>query len=90
VEDWLLEVERVMRLCIKKIIEDSLKDYKEGGGGRRGVMKQEGRGRVGNVEGGGCVGWGGGDGIKNGLCGCEYTVATMRIWAIILRWSSHS
>ena len=29
VEDWLLEVERVMRLSLKKIIEASLKDYKE-------------------------------------------------------------
>lgn len=29
VEDWLLEVERVMRKSLKEIIEDSLKDYKE-------------------------------------------------------------
>ena len=29
VEDWLLEVERVMRKSLKQIIEDSLKDYKE-------------------------------------------------------------
>lgn len=29
VEDWLLEVERVMRLSLKRIIEESLKDYKE-------------------------------------------------------------
>ncbi len=29
VEDWLLEVERVMRVSLKQIIEDSLKDYKE-------------------------------------------------------------
>ena len=29
VEDWLLEVERVMRISLKKIIEDSLINYKE-------------------------------------------------------------
>lgn len=29
VEDWLLEVERVMRGSLKKIIEDSLINYKE-------------------------------------------------------------
>lgn len=29
VEDWLLEVERVMRLSLKRIIEESLHDYKE-------------------------------------------------------------
>ena len=29
VEDWLLEVERVMRVSLKKIIEDSLINYKE-------------------------------------------------------------
>ena len=29
VEDWLLEVERVMRLSLKQIIEKSLQDYKE-------------------------------------------------------------
>lgn len=29
VEDWLLEVERVMRGSLKKIIEESLKNYKE-------------------------------------------------------------
>ena len=29
VEDWLLEVERVMRLSLKQIIEQSLTDYKE-------------------------------------------------------------
>ena len=29
VEDWLLEVERVMRVSLKQIIQDSLKDYKE-------------------------------------------------------------
>jgi L-ribulose-5-phosphate 3-epimerase UlaE len=39
VEDWLLEVERVMRLSIKKIIEDSLKDYKEV---REGLGKERG------------------------------------------------
>ena len=31
VEDWLLEVERVMRASLKKIIGDSLEDYKEVG-----------------------------------------------------------
>ena len=29
VEDWLLEVERVMRGSLKKIIEESLINYKE-------------------------------------------------------------
>ena len=29
VEDWLLEVERVMRASLKAIIRDSLQDYKE-------------------------------------------------------------
>lgn len=29
VEDWLLEVENVMRTSLKKIISDSLKEYKE-------------------------------------------------------------
>lgn len=29
VEDWLLEVERVMRESLRKIIGESLKDYKE-------------------------------------------------------------
>ena len=28
VEDWLLEVEKVMRLSLKEIIRDSLQDYK--------------------------------------------------------------
>jgi len=29
VEDWLLEVERVMRASLKSIIRDSLQDYVE-------------------------------------------------------------
>lgn len=29
VEDWLLEVERVMRESLREIMGDSLKDYKE-------------------------------------------------------------
>ena len=29
VEEWLLEVERVMRASLKQIIKDSLKDYQE-------------------------------------------------------------
>ena len=29
VEDWLLEVERVMRASLKAIIRDSLQDYKQ-------------------------------------------------------------
>ena len=29
VEDWLLEVEKVMRLSLKEIIRDSLQDYQK-------------------------------------------------------------
>lgn len=34
VEDWLLEVEKLMRLSLKKIIEISLNDYHQVSAGR--------------------------------------------------------